>query len=114
MFGSYFRFRGIVDVVTLAAGLTRSRMTPKQTFHVSVSGGYCFGGNALSSASEFQLSEMLNQQFGENSDFPCGVLTGRPDHKHAARRNGIARHNLNKRAGIQIALDEVIRKPSDA
>jgi hypothetical protein len=57
---------------------------------------------------------MLNQRFGEDSDFPCGVLTGRPHHKHAARRNRIARHNLNKCAGIQIAVDEMIRKPSDA
>jgi hypothetical protein len=30
-------------------------------------------------AMPMQLSEMLNQQFGENSDFPCGVLTRRPD-----------------------------------
>src|SRR5712672_2551444 len=61
-----------------------------------------------------QLSETLNQQFGENPDFPCGVLTGRPDDEHAARRDGIARHHLDKAAGIQIALDEMIRKPSDA
>ena len=61
-----------------------------------------------------QLSETLNQQFGENSDFPCGVLTGRPDDEQAARRNRIARHDLNKGAGIQTALDEVFRKPSDA
>ena len=61
-----------------------------------------------------QLSEMLNQQFSKNSDFPCGVLTRRPDDEHAGRRNTIARHNLNKGAGIQIAFDEMIRKPSDA
>src|SRR6202035_2366675 len=64
--------------------------------------------------SALQLSEMLNQQFGENSDFPCGVLTRRSDDEHAARRDGIARHHLDKAAGIQIALDEVIRKPGDA
>jgi hypothetical protein len=64
--------------------------------------------------SALQLSETLNQQFGENSDFPCGVLTGRPDDEQAARRNRIARHDLNKGAGIQTALDEVFRKPSDA
>ena len=57
---------------------------------------------------------MLNQQFGENSDFPCGVLTRRPDDEHAARRDGIARHDLDKAAGIQIAFDEMIRKPGDA
>jgi hypothetical protein len=51
-------------------------------------------------SSALQLSEMLNQQFGENSDFPCGVLTGRADDEKAARRNRIARHDLNKRAGI--------------
>src|SRR3984957_20214038 len=71
-------------------------------------------GNAFSSASERQLSEMFNQQFGENSDFPCGVLTGRPDHKHAARRTRIARHDLNKGTRIQITLDEMIRKPGNA
>src|ERR1700685_3598997 len=60
------------------------------------------------------LSEMLNQQFRKNSDFPCGVLTGRPDDEHAARRDRIARHHLDKAAGIQIAVDEMIRKPSDA
>src|ERR1700681_1730049 len=42
------------------------------------------------------------------------MLTGRPDDEQAPRRNRIARHDLNKGAGIQIALDEVIRKPSDA
>src|ERR1700748_573671 len=57
---------------------------------------------------------MLNQQFGEKSDFPCGVLTRSPDNKHAAGRDGIARHHLRKAAGIQIALDEMIRKPRDA
>ena len=29
--------------------------------------------------SALRLSEMLNQQFGENSDFPRGVLTRSPD-----------------------------------
>src|ERR1700721_1247127 len=57
---------------------------------------------------------MLNKQFGESSDFPCGVLTGRPDHKHAARRTRIAQHNLNEGTRIQITLDEMIRKPGDA
>jgi hypothetical protein len=57
---------------------------------------------------------MLNQQFSKDSDFPCGVLTRRPDDEHAARRDGIARHHLDKAAGIQTALDEGIRKPSDA
>ena len=42
------------------------------------------------------------------------MLIGRPDNKYAARRNRIARHNLNKGAGIQTAFDEIIRKPSDA
>src|SRR6266403_2799822 len=56
---------------------------------------------------------MLNQQFSKNSDFPCGVLTRRPDDEHTTRRDGIARHHLDKGAGIQTALDEVIRKPSD-
>jgi hypothetical protein len=46
--------------------------------------------------SALQLSEMLDQQFGENSDFPCGVPTRRPDDEHAARRDGIARHHLDK------------------
>jgi hypothetical protein len=50
--------------------------------------------------SALQLSEMLNQQFGENSDFPCGVLTGRADDEQAARRDRIARHDRNKGAGI--------------
>ena len=57
---------------------------------------------------------MLNQQFSKNSDFPCGVLTGRPHNEHASRRDGIARHHGNKAAGIEIALDEMIREPSDA
>jgi hypothetical protein len=61
-----------------------------------------------------QLSKMLNQQFGKNSDFPCGVLTRRPDDEHAGRRDGIARHHLDKGTGIQTILDEVIRKPRDA
>jgi hypothetical protein len=38
--------------------------------------------------SALQLSESLNQQFGEDSDFPCGVLTGRPHNEQAARRLG--------------------------
>ena len=42
------------------------------------------------------------------------MLTGRPDNEHAAGRDGIARHHLDKAAGIQIALDEMIRKPGDA
>src|ERR1700676_411349 len=57
---------------------------------------------------------MLNQQFGENSDFPCGGLTRRPNDEHAGRRDAIARHHLDKAAGIQTALDEGIRKPGDA
>jgi hypothetical protein len=57
---------------------------------------------------------MLNQQFGENPDFPCGVLTGRSDDEHASRRDRIARHHRDKGAGFQIALDEMIRKPRDA
>ena len=57
---------------------------------------------------------MLNQQFSKNSDFPCGVLTRRPDDEHTARRDRVARHHLDEGAGIQKTLDEVIRKPSDA
>src|ERR1700692_4443458 len=64
--------------------------------------------------SALRLSEMLNQQFSKNSDFPCGVLTGRPHNEHASRRDGIARHHRDKAARIQIALDEMIRKPGDA
>ena len=53
--------------------------------------------------SALQLSETLNQQFSKNPDFPCGVLTRRPDDEHAARQDGIARHHLDKAAGIQTA-----------
>ena len=63
---------------------------------------------------ERQLSEMLDQQFSENPDFPRGVLTGRPDDEHSGRRDGIARHHWDEAAGIQIALDEIIWKPGDA
>src|ERR1700739_722178 len=56
---------------------------------------------------------MFNQQFGENSDLPCGVLPGRSNDEDTGRRNRVARHNVNKGAGIQMAFDEMIRKPSD-
>ena len=42
------------------------------------------------------------------------MLSGRPNDKDAGGRNRVARHNLNKGAGIQIALDEMIREPRDA
>ena len=77
----------------------------------SFSGGYFPRTERLSA---LKLSKMLNQQFGENSDFPCGVLTGRADDEQAARWDRIARHDRNKGAGIQIAHDETIRKPRDA
>lgn len=88
-------------------------MTPRRTFHAS-GARKLLRGERIVVVEWAPSSEMLNQQFGENSDFPCGVLTGWPHDEHASRRDKIARHNLNKGAGIQIALDEMSRKPSDA
>jgi hypothetical protein len=61
-----------------------------------------------------QLSEMLDQQFSEDSDFSRGVLPRRPDHIHSGRRERIARHHRSKSARSQIVLDEAMRKPGDA
>src|SRR5579871_868177 len=87
---------------------------PDRTFPVFVSGARAIFRQRLSSASAHQLSKMLNEQFSKNSNLPRGALAGRPDDEHASRRDRITRHQRNEGPRLQIVLNEVIRKPSDA
>src|SRR4029077_17561440 len=57
---------------------------------------------------------MLDQQFGEDTDFSRGVLSRWPDDEDAGRGDGIARHHRNEGPGGQIIFDQAIRKPGDA
>src|SRR5258705_2631547 len=61
-----------------------------------------------------RLSEMLDQQLGEDPDFSRGVLSWRPDDEYAGRGDRKACHHRDQGAGSQVALDEAIRKPGDA
>jgi multidrug resistance efflux pump len=51
---------------------------------------------------------MLNQQFGENSDLPCGVLSGRPEARRIASVNPIFTWvRLAQRVPVRIHIDQV-------
>ena len=60
-----------------------------------------------------RLPEMLDEQIGQNPDFPHGVLARRPNDIYTTRCNRKLRHNRKQRVG-RIRFDQKVRQFCDA
>jgi hypothetical protein len=61
-----------------------------------------------------RLSEVLDQQFSENSNLSCGLPPWRPDDENAPFRRKTSRHHVDQCSGSQMVLGEKIRKRGNA